>query len=417
MNVSHHICNYKSNSVLQLCSEPLTRVRVGFIGLGVRAKRAVERMMNIDGVEIVAVCDFIEKNINQVQKIITSNGGTKADSFSGEEGWKCVCEHEHIDLVYVCTDWQSHAKIAIYAMQCNKHVALEVPAATTIEECWQLVETAESTRRHCIMLENCCYDEFELSVSVMVNDGVFGEPIHAEGSYLHDLRERVLSNDGGGRKWTNWQIEFMKSHSGNPYPTHGLGPIALTMGIHRGDRMKSIVSVSSKQICCESGSNTLVGNMNSSIITTEKGHTILIRHCISLPHPYSRSFIINGTQGFAQKYPLPHIVLDSEGEDIIDGNKLDTLLNRYRHPIVKRYKDRGETLCGRRWIDYAMDCRLIYCLRNGLPLDMDVYDAAEWSSIVELSQISATNGGIPVDIPDFTRGNWAVLNGHKFHGL
>lgn len=414
MSSNNHTNERAAKSVIKLQCAPLERVRIGFVGLGVRAKRAVERMMHIEGAEVVAICDLVQTNIDEAQKIIISNGNTPAETFCDAEGWMQVCEHKDVDLVYICTDWLSHAKISLYAMECGKHVATEVPAATTIEECHKLVETAERTRRHCIMLENCCYDEFELTLLRMVQEGVLGEIIHGEGSYLHDLRERILSNDEGGRKWANWQVEFMKGHNGNPYPTHGLGPVALAMGIHRGDRMKSLVSLSSKRVSCGTGKDTLVGNINSSIITTEKGHTIVVQHCISLPHPYSRSFILSGTKGYAQKYPLPLLALDPEGDRAIINDELKLLLDKYPHPFVERYKPFGESLCGRRWIDFAMDSRLIYCLRKGLPLDMDVYDAAEWSSLVELTELSAANGGAPVEIPDFTNGCWNKLNGHSF---
>lgn len=401
--------------MLQLRCEPLECVRIGFVGLGVRAKRAVERMMHIDGTRITAICDLVASNVDDAQAIIVAAGGTPAEVFCHADGWKSVCEHPDVDIVYICTDWLSHAAIALYAMDCGKHVATEVPAAMTVEDCWRLVDTAERTRRHCIMLENCCYDEFELTLLRMTQEGLLGELIHAEGSYLHDLRERISSNDEGGRRWSNWQAEFMNQCNGNPYPTHGLGPIALAMGIHRGDRMKSIVSVSSKRTGDSDGQNILTGNMNSSLISTERGHTMLIQHCISLPHPYSRSFLLSGTKGFARKYPVPQMSFDPEGDRAIMGDECDSLLARYTHPFVAEYKERGETLCGRRWIDYVMDSRLIHCLRNGLPLDMDVYDAAEWSCLVELTERSAMAGGLPVEIPDFTRGAWNVTDRTPFH--
>lgn len=412
MNSSAKI-NAPRQHVLKLRCEPLEEVRIGFIGLGVRAKRAIERMMHIEGVQVVAICDLVEDNVEETQRIISSYGRQPATAYCNNNGWEEICTHPQIDLVYICTDWQSHAKIAICAMNNGKHAAIEVPAATTVADCWQLVDTAERTRRHCIMLENCCYDEFELTLLHMVQKQILGELIHAEGSYLHDLRERIASNDKGGRRWANWQVEFMKRHNGNPYPTHGLGPIALAMGIHRGDRMKSIVSVSSKNITTNSCNNTLVGNINSSIITTEKGHTILVQHCISLPRPYSRSFLLSGTKGFAQKYPQPQIALDPDGDIALTGHELDKILSEHSHPFVTQYKERGTAICGRRWIDYAMDSRLIHCLRNGLPLDMDVYDAAEWSCLVELTEQSAAKG-CAMEIPDFTRGHWDKLNGIDF---
>ncbi len=390
-------------SVLQLQCEPIECVRIGFVGLGVRAKRAVHRMMHIEGCKVTALCDLVEENIEEAGKIIADAGGENPATFCSPDGWKILCEKDDVDLVYICTDWASHADIAVYAMLQGKHVATEVPAATTVADCWRLVETAEETQRHCIMLENCCYDEFEMALLNMASKGLLGEIIHAEGAYLHDLRERVSSNDNGERKWNNWQVEFMSSHNGNPYPTHGLGPIALAMNIHRGDRMKSIVSVSSKRI---EGANaeSLSGTMNSSIITTEKGHTILVQNCMTLPRPYSRSFLLSGTKGFAQKYPIPQLAFAPDSEEGITGEACQKIIEEHRHPIVAMYKERGEQLCGRRWIDYAMDCRLIHCLRCGLPLDMNVYDAALWSCLVELTDISARSSGAPVEIPDFTRG-------------
>ena len=389
--------------VLHLQCEPMECVRIGFVGLGVRAKRAVHRMMHIDGCRITALCDLVAENIDETNGIIAQLGGKAPVSYCNDEGWKEVCRQPDVDLVYICTDWASHADIAVYAMQQGKHVATEVPAATTVADCWRLVDTAEATQRHCIMLETCCYDEFELCTLNMVQKGLFGEIIHAEGSYLHDLRERIATNDDGGRKWSNWQVEFMNRHNGNPYPTHGLGPIALAMGINRGDRMKSIVSCSSKPV---GGDNALTGTMNSSIITTEKGHTIVVQHCMTLPRPYSRSFLVSGTDGFAQKYPVPHFAFAPDSDNAIMGDEFQAMTEKHRHPFVTEYKQRGEALCGRRWIDYAMDSRLIYCLRNGLPLDMNVYDAALWSCLVELTDTSASNGGTPIEIPDFTRGRW-----------
>ena len=396
MNIAH-------GCVLDLRCAPIECVRIGFVGLGVRAKRAIHRMMHIEGCKIVALCDLVEENIEEVKSIIAQHGAKEPAVFSGNDGWKTLCEMQGIDLVYICTDWASHADIAVYAMQCGKHAATEVPAATTVADCWRLVDTAEATQRHCIMLENCCYDEFELCAINMVQQGVFGDIIHAEGSYLHDLRERIATNDNGERKWSNWQIEFMNSHNGNPYPTHGLGPIALAMNIHRGDRMKSIVSVSSVRVGDKDG---LSGTMNSSLITTEKGKTILVQHCISLPRPYSRSFLLSGTEGFAQKYPVPMFAFAPDSENAMTGEECNNIVERYKHPFVAEYKERGTELCGRRWIDYAMDCRLIHCLRNGLPLDMNVYDAALWSCLVELTDTSANNNGAPIEIPDFTRGKW-----------
>jgi predicted dehydrogenase len=397
--------------MLKFRCAPIEKVRIGFIGTGARGQRAVERMMNIEGAEVVALCDFIEKNLTASCEIVEKYGGEKPATYLGESGWRTVCESDDIDLVYISTDWLSHADIATYAMEHGKHIALEVPAAMSVEDCWRLVNTSERTQRHCMMLENCCYDEFELASLNMAQQGLFGEIIHAEASYIHDLRERISLNDNGHRRWINWQVEYMATHIANFYPTHGLGPVALALGIHRGDRMKSIVSVSSKAI---GKADEFRGTMNSSIITTEKGRTILLQHSIALPRPYSRSFLLSGTKGYIQKYPAPYAAFAPDTADVLSGERCVALAEEYCHPFVKEYKSKGVELCGTRWIDYLMDSRLIYCLRNGLPLDMDVYDAAEWSSLVELSEKSALAGGVPVEIPDFTRGEWERYQGFEF---
>lgn len=391
--------------------EALDTVRIGFIGVGARGQRAVERMMNIEGTKVVALCDFIDENLEASGAIITKYGGEAPITLKGEDGWKALCKREDIDLIYICTDWVSHANIATYALEHGKHTALEVPAAMSVEDCWRLVDAAEQAQRHCIMLENCCYDEFELAMLNMVQQGVFGDIIHAEASYIHDLRERISLNDNGNRRWINWQVEYMATHIANFYPTHGLGPVALALGIHRGDRMKSIVSVSSQAI---GDPDKFRGTMNSSIIKTEKGRTILLQHGIALPRPYSRSFLLSGTKGYVQKYPAPYMAFAPDTTDVLSGERCLALAEEYKHQFVTEYKERGVEICDRRWIDFIMDSRLIYCLRNGLPLDMDVYDAAEWSSLVELSELSALQGGVPVEIPDFTRGEWDKLQGFEF---
>ena len=403
--------NNSSSRVLKLRCEALDTVRIGFIGVGARGQRAVERMMNIEGTKVVALCDFIDENLEASGAIITKYGGEAPITLKGEDGWKALCKREDIDLIYICTDWVSHANIATYALEHGKHTALEVPAAMSVEDCWRLVDAAEQAQRHCIMLENCCYDEFELAMLNMVQQGVFGDIIHAEASYIHDLRERISLNDNGNRRWINWQVEYMATHIANFYPTHGLGPVALALGIHRGDRMKSIVSVSSQAI---GDPDKFRGTMNSSIIKTEKGRTILLQHGIALPRPYSRSFLLSGTKGYVQKYPAPYMAFAPDTTDVLSGERCLALAEEYKHQFVTEYKERGVEICDRRWIDFIMDSRLIYCLRNGLPLDMDVYDAAEWSSLVELSELSALQGGVPVEIPDFTRGEWDKLQGFEF---
>lgn len=415
------------NNVLKLACEPIKTVRIGMIGLGVRAIRAVNRFSHMDGVEIRGLCDILPANIEQSQQILKENKKPVAKEYSANDSWKLLCEQDDIDLVYICTDWKSHTPMAVYAMEHGKHVAVEVPAATTVAECWQLVDTAEKTRRHCMMLENCCYEEFELTTLNMVQQGVFGEVLHAEGAYIHDLRERIFSNEFGKRHPDNWQVKYNTQHTGNPYPTHGLGPVCQVLNIHRGDKMDFLVSMSTKQVGMTGfarekyGEDSLLarqeyklGDMNSTLIRTHSGKTILLQHDISSPRPYNRIYLLSGTNGYIQKYPVKQVALYPDSDNVLSKEQIDTLFAQYEHPILKQIGKKAVETCGERARDFLMDYRLIYCLQNGLPLDQDVYDAAEWSCMVELTETSVENGSIPVQIPDFTRGDWDKLNGLSF---
>lgn len=412
--------------VLELRSDPIDTVRIAFIGLGMRGEGAVYRYTFLEGVKVVALCDVIPDKVTKANEILRERGLPEADVYTGEDDWKRVCERDDIDLVYVCTQWDLHTPIAVYAMEQGKHVALEVPAALTIEECWQLVNTAERTRRHCIQLENCNYDFFEMATLNMAQKGLFGEIVHAEGAYIHDLRF-LNFNDSTGY-WNMWRLKHNQEENGNLYPTHGLGPVAHILNIHRGDRMEYIVSVSSNQFGMTAyakekfGDDSdyakreyLNGDMNTSIIKTVNGKTLMLQHDVTSPRPYSRIHMVSGTKGFAQKYPRKGISLEPDGHSYISESALDSLLSEYEHPIVKEVGMKAKEVGGHGGMDFIMDYRLIHCLRNGLPLDMDVYDAAEWSSIIELSRISVANSGKPVKVPDFTRGKWNKIKGIKYY--
>lgn len=407
-------------NVLQLAVDPIPTVRIGFIGVGNRGGGAVRRYTQIEGVEIKALCDLKESSVKKSQDFLKSKNLPAADEYIGEDAWKGVCDRDDIDLIYICTDWLTHTPMAVYAMEKGKHVAIEVPAAVSIDECWQLVDTSEKTRKHCMLLENCCYDFFELTTLNMAQQGLFGELVHGEGAYIHDLRSQLKNVNG-------WRVNFYKDYTGNPYPTHGFGPICQAMNIHRGDKMDYLVSVSSNQFGMtahlkelygegspESKIKYELGDMNTTIIRTAKGKTIMVQHDVTSPRPYSRLHTLSGTKGFAQKYPIPGIALDPDSHQFQKEDKLKKLLKEYEHPFIKEIGEKAKKVGGHGGMDYIMDYRLIYCLRNGLPLDIDVYDTAEWSCLVELTKISATNAGMPVKIPDFTRGDWNKLQGLKF---
>ncbi|HEX7847954.1 MAG TPA: Gfo/Idh/MocA family oxidoreductase [Chitinophagaceae bacterium] len=394
----------------------LETVRIGIIGLGMRGPGAVERMSFIEGVEIKALCDKYPERAASAQKILEKAGLPKAKEYSGNDGWKALCESNEVDLIYICTPWHLHTPIALYAMKNGKHAATEVPAAVTLDECWQLVETSEKTKKHCMMLENCCYDFFELLTLNMTRQGMFGELIHAEGAYIHDLRELNFSKKGYADMW---RLKENASRNGNLYPTHGLGPIAQCLDINRGDNMDHLVSMSSndfmmnniakEKAAADPFYNEFVdkpyrGNMNTTLIKTHKGKTIMVQHDVTSPRPYSRIHLISGTKGVASKWPTPEKI--AFGHGWIKKEELDDLYKKYAPPIVNHIGELAKEVGGHGGMDFIMDWRLIDCLRNGLPLDQDVYDAALWSSIAPLSERSVAKRSRTVDVPDFTRSSW-----------
>ena len=410
--------------VLQLRCDPIPTVRVAFVGLGMRGSMAVERYTHLEGVQVVALCDIRPWTVERAQRILAGAGLPEAAAYTGEQDWKKVCERDDVDLIYNCTPWELHTPIAVYAMERGKHVALEVPAAMTIDECWQLVDAAERTRRHCMMLENCCYDFFEMATLNMASRGLFGEVMHVEGAYIHDLRSLNLDTADRTGYQGMWRLDYNTRHTGNPYPTHGLGPVCQILGIHRGDRMERLVSLSTAQRGLTLAAREKfgpdsqwaqrdyrLGDMNTTLIRTARGKTILIQHDVTSPRPYNRLHTISGTKGFAQKYPVETIALDPNAHAPLPERQRDSLLSVYEHPITREIGEKARQVGGHGGMDFIMDYRLIYCLRNGLPLDMDVYDAAEWSSLVELTEASAEHGGMPVLVPDFTRGAWDKVKG------
>ncbi len=407
--------------VLELRADPIDTVRVAIIGLGMRGQGAVRRLSFIEEAKIVALVDVVPSSVERAQQTLKNMNRPPADEYFGEDSWKEVCERDDIDLIYICTHWDLHAPIAIYAMEQGRHVATEIPAAITVEEAWDLVNTAERTRRHMMMLENCNYDFFEMATLNMAQQGLFGEIVHAEGAYIHDLRSLLFREEGG--YWDMWRLRHNEERDGSLYPMHGLGPIAHAMNIHRGDRMEYLVSVSSGQFGLTAYAKEQFGedsdfaqrdykkgDMNTTIIKTTKGKTIKIQHDVTSPRPYSRIHMLSGTKGFAQKWPRTGIALEPNGHNWLSDEDLQELLREYEHPIVTEVGAKAREVGGHGGMDFIMDYRLIYCLHHGLPLDQDVYDAAEWSAIIELSEVSVRNNGMPVQIPDFTRGDWDKLN-------
>ena len=405
--------------VIGLTAEPIDTVKVGFVGLGMRGSSAVHRYTFIQDAKIVALCDVEPDRVEKQRKMLEDHGITGVKTYSGsEDAYKEMCRQEDIDLIYVATDWVHHAPIGIYAMEQGKHVAIEVPAAMTLEEIWALVNTAERTRKHCMQLENCVYDFFELTTLNMAQHGLFGEILHVEGAYIHDL------GPFWWEYWRNWRLDYNSKHRGDLYPTHGIGPVCQLLDIHRGDRMKTLVSMDTKPASgpgyskkyageyCEDFKN---GDHTMTMIGTENGKTILIEHDVMNPRPYSRMYQLTGTEGFASKYPVEQIsVRDlNTRKEVVSEEMMKQLMQEYKHPIHKEIEEIARKVGGHGGMDFVMDYRLVYCLHHGLPLDMDVYDLAEWCSVIELSRISLENGNRPVEVPDFTRGNWNKVKGYK----
>ena len=414
-------------SVLGLKTPPIETVRVGFIGLGMRGPGAVERFTHIGGVEIKALCDLYPERVDSAQAILARRGFPEAAAYSGEEGWKQLCEREDLDLVYIVTPWQLHVPMAVYAMEHGKHVAVEVPAATSLDECWQLVNTAEKTQRHCMMLENCVYDFFELTTLNMAKQGLFGDILHVEGSYIHDLDAFWDYYQG------NWRLDFNQKHRGDVYATHGLGPACQLLNIHRGDKMNYLVAMDTRSVNGLKLAQEKMGvsefanaDHTMTMIRTEKDRTILLQHDVLTPRPYSRMYQLTGTKGFANKYPVegysfaPEQLSDSgipdhenlSGHGFVPEEMKEALMQRYKHPIAMEIEQQAREVGGHGGMDFIMDYRLIYCLHHGLPLDQDVYDAAEWSCIGTLTAMSLEHNSAPVAVPDFTRGDWNKTDGY-----
>ncbi len=394
----------------------IATVRIGFVGLGNRGPGAVNRMSKIDGVDIKALCDLRPEKVNAVKKSLEGSGHNPEVYTGKEEEWKKMCDRSDLDLIYIATPWSMHAPMALYAMNQGKHVCIEVPAAKTVDECWQLVETSEKTRKHCMILENCCYDFFELLTLNMSRQGLLGKIIHGEGAYNHDL---LNQNFDKAAYYDMWRLKE-NFRNGNLYPTHGLGPVAQVLDINRGDRMDYLVATSTadfsmsakaKELAAKDdfykgyANKTYRGNMNVTTIRTELGRTIMLQHDVSSPNIYSRIFKISGTKGSVIKYPDPaRIAFGDEGW--IDEVEYKKVEDQYQPPIIKRIGELAKQVGGHGGMDFLMDWRTIDCLRNGLALDIDVYDAALWSAIAPLSEQSVANRSKSIDIPDFTRGAW-----------
>ncbi len=426
---------------INLTTPKIQTVRVAFVGLGMRGPGAVERWTHIPGVQIVALCDYEAGRAEANQQYLKKAGLAPATIYSGAEGYKELCKRSDIDLVYVATDWDHHFPVAKCALENGKNTAIEVPSAMNLEQCWELINLSEKTRKHCMILENCCYDWFEMNTLNMAQHGVFGEILRAQGAYIHNLDDfwdyYWKNPDGSDPDKLGWRMKYNKENRGDVYATHGLGPVAQALDIHRGDRMKTLIAMDTKSAHgkeyveqktgkpCNDYRN---GDHTTTLIRTEEGKVIEIQHDVMNPQPYNRLYQLTGTRGFANKYPSEGYAVDAKqlaaaghqpkvdnlsSHGFMPESEKQALEQQYQHPILKKYGEMAKEVGGHGGMDFIMDSRLVYCLQNGLPLDMDVYDLAEWCALAELGTLSMDNNCASVAFPDFTRGHWTDVKG--FH--
>lgn len=416
-------------------------VRIGLVGLGMRGPGAVENFSLIPGVQVVALCDYEEKRAVKQNERLRKNGLAPAAVYYGEKGYEALCKRPDIDLVYIATDWEHHAIVAKCALENGKNVADEVPSAMNLQECWDLINLAEQKQLNCMILENCCYDWFEMRTLNMAQHGVFGEILRAQGAYIHNLDDfwdyYWKNPNGSDPDQLGWRLKYNKENRGDLYATHGLGPVAQALDIHRGDRMKTLVSMDTKSVhgkelvekktgkpCTEFRN----GDHTTTLIRTEGEKVIELQHDVMNPQPYNRLYQLTGTRGFANKYPMEGYAVDASQlkatgnqpkvddlstHSFMPDEQRKALEEKYESPILKKFGKLAKEVGGHGGMDFVMCARLIYCLQNGLPLDMDVYDLAEWCAIAELSAISLDNDCSPVTFPDFTRGLWNKEKGYR----
>lgn len=409
----------RAGSMFTYAAPKMDRVRCGVIGLGERGGWMSVMMSLIDGLDIKAVCDIDEVVLDKTLAELATKSGVRPVRYTGDQYvYRKMLDRDDIDVVFIYTPWDWHAPMALDAMNRGKHVFVEVPMATTIDDMWKMVETSERTQRHCMMMENCAYGREEMMVLNMVRQNLFGELLHGQGAYIHELKQQLLRRERGEGVWRPfWQTRLR----GNLYPTHGLGPVAQYMNINRGDRFDYVVAMDSPALGMGQYArdhlpaddparswNFIAGDMSSSLIKTVRGRTILVQHDINSPLAYDRLNYIQGTKGAFGGYPA-RIVIDDTGQ-VNHARKWDTDMakyyEKYDHPLWRKIGPEAERAGGHGGMDFVMMWRIVHALRNGQPVDQPVYDGAAWSALFDLSDKSVRKRSAPMTIPDFTRGAW-----------
>ena len=391
-------------------------VRFGIVGTGLRGRSVLSELLAIDGVKIVAVCDVVAEKTARAVKMCTDAGQpAPAVILDGDKGFEQLVARDDIDFVYTATPWEWHTPVMLAALKAGKHCGAECPIGTTLKDLWALVDASEKARRHCLHMENCNYGETEMLVNRLVHEGVFGEVLHAEAAYLHDLREILFE----GRDEGLWRRAWHTRSNSNLYPTHGLGPVSWYLDVNAGDRYDFISSVSGPHRGLELHREATVadrtdpkwqeqyvtGDHNTSILRTVKGKTVMLQHDVSNPRPYTRHNRLQGTKGAFEDYP-PRIYVEGQA----GGERwatIDSWKEKFTHPLWAQVGELAKKKGGHGGMDFIMAYRLVQTMRDGLVPDYDVYDAATWSAPFPLSEMSVAKGSMPMKFPDFTRGAFA----------
>ena len=412
------------------CYRKLTgrNIRVGFIGIGGRGTAAVHRVSMIPGVEIVALCDLLPERVEENLVWLKGQkyaGAGKIRKYAGAEAYNELCDFGDCDVVYCATPWALHQPVGLRALLGGKVALIEVTSALTVDQCWELVEASEKYKVPCMQLENCVYGEIELLELNLARMGMFGEITHVEGAYIHDLRAVIPQSGPNNGEW-RWRYGENMAHRGDRYPTHGLVPLAQTLGINRGDRFDYLVALGNgphnrnyervrREYLPDTDSRKFdppaaMADMNTTLLKTVNGVSVLVQHDVSSPRPYNRKAFISGTKGAMGDYPFrctfEEKCMDGRTHQWFDAKQTEEIRTKYAHPLWRDVSAMAKKVGGHGGMDFIMDLRWAYCLQNGLPLDMDVYDLAATSCLCELTETSDRNGSKPMPVPDFTRGNW-----------
>ena len=409
----------------------LETIRIAIIGVGDRGYGHAKQLASIKGTEIVAISDLhedlVDRSVTACIEVGDGRHQNIARYFGDENQWGKIFKEVKLDIAIIATNWNNHAKMAIESMKQGAHAFVEVPIAVTLEEMWKIINTSELTQKHCMMMENVNYGREELLYLNLCRKGVIGDLLHAEAAYIHDLRVQMEDEIRGEGSWRPYRLA---ERNGNLYPTHGLGPVAQYMNLSRSeDQFSTLVSFSTPAI----GRNLYAkknypkdhlwntidfkgGDLNTSIIKTNLGRTIMVQWDETSPRPYSRLNLIQGTKGTLAGYPT-RVALEGgvpgateNHHSWAEGEQLEALYEKYEHPMYKRLGALAKKMGGHGGMDFMMLYRMIECLRKGEPLDQNVYEGCSWSAVAPLSEASVAQNGMPQKFPDFTRKKWAQTN-------